>query len=291
MTMNQSLKTSRMVALMLPLLGLLGACATQGPTKEQQQLLDAPSPTQRANEKVLAAIASPIRSPENKARDKARHPSQTLAFFGLQDNFTVLELYPGGGWYTEILAPVLRDNGKLIVSTVDTNGDPEDHQVQGAKAVDALFAAHPEAFDKVGKVIVDGKAPAFGADNSVDMVLVFRSLHGWVGGGIADKMLVAIHKVLKPGGTFGIEGHRGKPGAEPNGGYLAEDMAISLIKSAGFELAEKSEINANPRDTKDHPKGVWNLPPSFAGGDEEREKYAKIGESDRFTLRFVKPAK
>jgi predicted methyltransferase len=293
MKLNITTKTSRTMAVVLPLCGLLGAsaCATTGPSKEEQQLLDAPSPTQRANEKVILAMQSPLRSPENKARDKARHPSQTLAFLGLQDNFTVLELFPGGGWYTEILAPVLRDNGKLIISSADTNGDPESYEVKGAKKMDAFLASHPEAFDKVGKVIVDGKAPNFGADNSVDMVLVFRSLHGWVGAGTADKVLVSIFKVLKPGGTFGIEGHRGKPGTEPAGGYVPEETAINLIKSAGFELAEKSEINANPKDTKDYPKGVWTLPPNFAEGDTDHDKYAKIGESDRFTLRFVKPVK
>lgn len=278
----------------LPLFGgllAISACATTGPSKEEAKLLDQPSPTQNANEKVLAAMAAPHRSPENKARDKYRHPSQTLAFFGLQDNFTVLEMFPGGGWYTEILAPTLRDNGKLLVTSADTNGNPEDYQVKRAKEMDVLFAAHPEVFDKVGKVIIDVKEPKLGENNSVDMVLVFRSLHGWVEGGSADKFLSAIFNVLKPGGAFGIEGHRGNPGTKPGGGYMPEQTAIDLIKAAGFELAEKSEVNANSADTKDYPKGVWTLPPTFAAGDQDRDKYAKIGESDRFTLRFVKPKK
>jgi predicted methyltransferase len=155
--------------------------------------------------------------------------------------------------------------------------------------MEVLFAAHPEVFDKVGKVIIDVKEPKLGENGSVDMVLVFRSLHGWVEGGSADKFLSAIFNVLKPGGTFGIEGHRGNPGTPPGGGYLPEQTAIDLIKAAGFELAEKSEINANSADTKDHPKGVWSLPPTLAGGDQDQDKFTKIGESDRFTLRFVKP--
>ncbi len=266
------------------------ACAT-APTKEEQRLLDTPSPAQAANEKLKTALAAPHRSAENKARDKYRHPLTTLAFFGLQDNHTVLEMFPGPGWYTEVLAPVLRDNGKLLVTSADPNGDPEDYQVKRAKELDALVATHPAVFDNLGKVIIDSKDVKLGAPGTVDMVLVFRSLHGWVQGGTADKILSEIFAVLKPGGTLGIEGHRGKEGTPLDGGYMPESMAIELVKRAGFELAEKAEINANPKDTKDHPKGVWTLPPSYALGDQDREKYTAIGESDRFTLRFVKPAR
>ncbi|MCG5051599.1 MAG: methyltransferase domain-containing protein [Myxococcales bacterium] len=269
----------------------LSACATaSAPSADEQKLLDAPSPTQRANEKALAALSGAHRAAENKARDKYRHPAPTLAFFGLQDDFTVLELWPGGGWYTEILAPVLRDNGKLLVTSADPNGDPEDYQVKRAKELDALFAAHPQVYDKVGKVIIDPKTLSFGSPHSVDMVLAFRSLHNWMGANVADTVLREIYEVLKPGGTFGLVGHRGPPDTEPAGGYVSEAQAIELVKSAGFVLAEKSELNANPLDTKDHPKGVWTLPPNFALGEENRDKYAAIGESDRFTLRFVKPA-
>lgn len=268
---------------------LFGACAST-PSREERALLDAPSPTEAANDKLAAAANAAHRSPENRGRDKYRHPQATLAFLGLQDNFTVLEMYPGGGWYTELLAPVLRERGKLLVTSSDPNGDPESYQVKRAKELDALLTAHPEVFDKVQKVIIDDKNLSLGAPNSVDMVLVFRSLHGWVQGGSADKHLSEIYKVLKPGGIFGIEGHRGKEGQEPAGGYIPEAMAIDLIQSAGFKLDGKSEVNANPNDTKDYAKGVWTLPPNFAEGDKDREKYAAIGESDRFTLRFVKPA-
>ena len=275
---------------LLPLgLLLIGGCASTQ-TKEERALLDAPSPTEAANEKLSAAVTAAHRSPENRARDKYRHPQATLAFFGLQDNFTVLEMYPGGGWYTELLAPVLRERGKLLVTSSDPNGDPESYGVKRAKELDTLLKAHPEVFDEVEKVIIDDKNLSLGAANSVDMVLVFRSLHGWVQGGSADKHLSEIFRVLRPGGIFGIEGHRGKDGKEPAGGYIPETKAIELIQSAGFKLDGKSEVNANPNDTKDYPKGVWTLPPNFAEGDKDREKYAAIGESDRFTLRFVKPA-
>lgn len=267
---------------------ILCACAST-PSKEERALLEAPSPTEAANEKLASAMSAPHRSAENRARDKYRHPQATLAFFGLQDDFTVLEMYPGGGWYTELLAPVLRERGKLLVTSADPNGDPESYGVKRAKELDALLGAHPEVFDKVEKVIIDDKNLKLGAPGSVDMVVVFRSLHGWVNGGSAEKHLAAIFEVLEPGGIFGIVGHRANEGQEPKGGYLPESMVVDLIKSAGFEPAGRSEVNANPNDTKDYPKGVWTLPPNFAEGDVDRDKYAAIGESDRFTLRFVKP--
>ncbi len=249
--------------------------------------------------KVKAALGGAHRLPKEAARDAYRHPSETLTFFGLRDDMTVVELSPGGGWYTAVLAPVLAEKGKLVVVGGDPNGPANDEGAIFAKKLQERFTAHPEAFGKVETRIVRDKEPiVLGAPESADMVVTFRNFHNWfeVGSeGEAAKMLAAISAVLKHGGVLGLTDHRAKPDAPVDAktiedtGYVPEAFVIKTIEAAGFKLAGKSEVNANPRDTKDYPKGVWTLPPTYAMGDQEHAKYEAIGESDRMTLKFVKP--
>jgi predicted methyltransferase len=241
--------------------------------------------------KLKAAIAGNQRADKNRARDVYRHPAETLTFFGLRDDMTVVELWPGGGWYTEILGPVLKEKGKLIVTGGDPNGPPDAPATKRAKEYVDGLAKRADALGKVElAVIAPPEKVELGPPGSVDLVMTFRNLHGWLNGKYADKVFAAAFTVLKPGGVFGLEEHRGNPGQDPKTGYVEEAVAIKLAEAAGFKLVGKSDINANPKDTKDHPEGVWTLPPTFRLGDKDREKYAAIGESDRMTLKFVKPA-
>ncbi|HEX5661698.1 MAG TPA: hypothetical protein VFX59_31120 [Polyangiales bacterium] len=235
---------------------------------------------------ITVAVDGPQRSPENKARDTYRHPEATLEFIGLTPTQHVVELSPGKGWYTEILAPLLRDNGSLTAAV------PTGNYLQPYKD---WLATQPAVYDKV--VVQELTPPeqiSFGPDASADVVVTFRNVHNWVKGGYAPKVFASAFAVLKPGGILGLEEHRAQPGTPaaqaPDSGYVTEESVIALATAAGFVLEGKSEINANPKDTTDHPKGVWTLPPSYALGDQDREKYAAIGESDRMTLRFKKPA-
>ncbi|RYY76528.1 MAG: methyltransferase [Gammaproteobacteria bacterium] len=247
-----------------------------------------------AEDALKTAISGSHRSAENVARDPARHPYETLTFLGIKPNMTVVELSPGGGWYTEILAPYLRNKGNLIAA----GGDPEsssEYARKGAAAFRQKLDANPAVYDKVKVGIFEpGNKYKFAAPNSVDLVLTFRNIHNWAGGG--DEQLTTafkqVYDSLKPGGVFGVVDHRLPANKEANlkSGYLHEAYVIAQIEKAGFKLAEKSEINANPKDTADHKSGVWALPPSFANKDEDRAKYAAIGESDRMTLKFVKPS-
>ena len=227
----------------------------------------------------------PHRSEANRQRDQYRHPVETLSFFGLRDDMNVVELWPGGGWYTEVLAPFLKDKGKLGVTNT----------VKGTKYSDML-KAKPEVFGKVDQRIIDPpKSLNFGPDGSADLVVTFRNIHGWRADDkpYDDKVYAAVYKVLKSGGTFGVEEHRAKPGADPSElkdtGYVSEDWVIKRVQEAGFRFAGKSEVNANPKDTKDYPEGVWTLPPTLRLKDKDKDKYTAIGESDRMTLKFVKP--
>jgi predicted methyltransferase len=234
------------------------------------------------------------RSAENKARDRYRHPVETLTWFGLRDDMTAVELSPGGGWYTEILAPYLRDRGLLYAAGFDPKSEV-DYYRKSAKGFADKLAANPAIY---GKVIVTILQPpgelAIAPEGSADMVLTFRNLHNWVGSGHAKAVLEAVYRTLKPGGVFGVVAHRGDSRVEQDpkaaSGYVNQDYAVALVESAGFELVASAEINANPADTRQHPEGVWTLPPTLALGDVDRDKYAAIGESDRMTLKFVKPA-
>jgi len=267
------------------LLSLIAGClalVSAGASAEQ-------SPAQ--DERLKDVIAGDHRSADNAARDTYRHPYETLTFFGIRPDMTVVEIYPGRGWYTEILAPYLKENGTLYAA--EAPSDPSYEALQRSlEAFDKKLKDAPELYGEVKRTTVttDGDiAPAA----SSDLIVTFRNTHSFMRAGIEDASFAAMYKALKPGGVLGVVQHRGDPKVTQDpkaaSGYVNEDYVIALAKKAGFELAGKSEINANPKDTKDYPKGVWTLPPSFRLGDEDRDKYAAIGESDRMTLKFVKP--
>ncbi len=241
-----------------------------------------------------AILASPHREAANKARDVYRHPKETLDFFGVTPAMTVIEITPGGGWYTEILGPYLRDGGKAIAAIWDDAkpGAPGYYK-RNNDILRAKVAANAAQLDRVELRAFDTKAPSFGAANSADAVVTFRNVHNWTMDGTDAAFFKAFFEVVKPGGVLGVVEHRANPGTTPEAtkasGYLTEDYVIGLATAAGFVLEARDEVNANPKDTKDHPEGVWTLPPSLALKDKDREKYLAIGESDRMTLRFRKP--
>ena len=254
------------------------------------------APATAADATLDAAIAGAWRDPANAARDPYRHPGETLAFFGIRPDMTVVEITPGGGWYAEILAPYLKEHGHYLAAVVDPMAVPEgrgrDYQQKSKDGLEKKFAEAPAQFERATVVTYDPTAPVLGEPGSADLVVTFRNVHNWRGGGQAEGMFKAFHEVLKPGGTLGVVEHRAAADvpADDKSGYVGQDQVIALATAAGFELAESSEINANPLDTKDHPNGVWTLPPGNNHPEEDRAKYQAIGESDRMTLRFVKPA-
>jgi predicted methyltransferase len=243
------------------------------------------------------ALAAEHRGDKHKARDQYRHPKETLQFFGLKPGLRVIEIWPGGGWYTELLAPALRDTGKLVLAVQDeTDMAQPEFEREMVKDYKANLGQHPELYDQAEVVTFNPpKANALGPDGSADLVVTFRNVHNWVEAKGAADAFAAFYKVLKPGGTLGVEEHRAAPGksAEESyeSGYMSEDAVTKFATDAGFTPAGKSEVNANSKDTKDYPKGVWTLPPTLVEGKQDRDKYLAIGESDRMTLRFVKPAK
>jgi predicted methyltransferase len=252
--------------------------------------------TQRAGDPAVdRALAASHRSAENRARDAYRHPRETLQFFGLRADMTVVEVWPGGGWYTEILAPLLQDRGRLYAAHLDPA--TSEYARRTVDDFRAKLAARPDLYAKV--VVTTLAAPPARSEiappGSADLVLTFRNLHNWMMFGWQREAFEAMHAALKPGGVLGVVEHRGDPRRPQDpkaaSGYVHEQYAIQLIESVGFELAGRSEINANSRDAKDYEKGVWTLPPTFAAGARDRERYAAIGESDRFTLKFVKVAR
>ncbi len=232
---------------------------------------------------LRAAIAGPQRSEANKARDKYRHPLKTLTFFGIKPEMTVVEISPGTGWYTEILAPFLKDHGKLYEAVGGGTG---------AKTFEEKLKADPAVY---GQVIVTTLQPPAETEiapaGSADMVLTFRNVHDWIPRGTSEDYFKAFYRALKPGGILGVTDHRADPSQpqdpKAKNGYVRQDYMVQLAERAGFKLAGTSEINANPKDQRDHP--VWNLPPTLRQGDKDRAKYLAIGESDRMTLKFVKP--
>jgi predicted methyltransferase len=241
-----------------------------------------------------AAIAGKHRAPGHAERDAARHPLETLEFFGFKPTQTVLEYGPGEGWYTELLAPALAKRGRLLVTNPDPNGPKDQRQTFYAERTKLFLERLPEAYGKVEPVTIDPKAPKLALDGTVDLVIVARALHGMNNNKQLGAWLAEFHKALKPNGILGIEQHRAAPTANPEEsskqGYLPEAWVIEQVQAAGFKLAGKSELNANPKDTKDYPEGVWALPPTFKRGETDKDKLKAIGESDRMTLKFVKVA-
>ncbi len=228
-------------------------------------------------------------------RDAYRHPVETLTFFGINRSMTVVEIWPGGGWYTEVIAPYLREKGKFYAAHFDPMGERP-------RFIDALAYYQQkleDAPDLYDRVIITPFAPpeemAIAPPASADMVLTFRNVHNWLRAGekAAIDAFKGMFAALKPGGILGVVEHRLRPGAHPPntkvaGGYMTEAYVIELVEAAGFKLDGRSEVNANPADTTNHPKGVWTLPPTFRLKEQDRERYAAIGESDRMTLRFIK---
>ena len=251
------------------------------------------APQGDADPRLQSAIAGTHRSAANRTRDAARHPYETLRFFGLRPEQQVIEVSPGGGWYTEILAPYLRDQGRLFAAHEATD-DANEYRRRSRKNFGDKLARLPEVYDRVVIGLMP-RSPRF-ADiappGGADRVLTFRNVHNWIEAGHLDASLQAFHAVLKPGGVLGIEEHRAPPGKPlawmADNGYVTEELMIGRATAAGFKLQARSEINANPLDTKDHPGGVWSLPPTLSGRDVDRARFVTIGESDRFTHRYVK---
>lgn len=238
---------------------------------------------------IAAAVAAPTRTPASVARDAARHPAETLAFFGVKPGDTIVELWPGGGWYTEILAPLTQSGGGTLYAAAPWE--------RGLNTIRKWQEAKPDAYGavKLAEFPATGAGPKV-PDGSADVVLTFRNVHNWRFGGM-DKTAEAfqqIYAMLKPGGVLGVVDHR-LPEAmdsalEEKSGYMKRSSIVAFAEAAGFKLTGESEVNANPRDTHDYEKGVWSLPPTLTNKDVDREKYVAIGESDRMTLKFVKPA-
>ncbi len=236
---------------------------------------------------IKAAVASPQRNPKNVARDMYRHPVDTLTFFGVRPDETVVEIWPGNGWYAEILAPLLRDHGKYIAALPPGKGHD---------AIVALFAKDPARFGKtVTTTLVTSKTSNIAPAGSADVVLTFRNIHNFlkVGASASAQFFANCYRALKPGGVLGVEDHRLPESApselEISSGYIKRSTIVRLAESAGFKFDGESPINNNPKDDHNHPKGVWTLPPTYALGAIDHAKYEAIGESDRFTLRFIKP--
>jgi predicted methyltransferase len=284
------------ITMKTPLLcALCIAALLAGPAAAQDQPQDVLVPPTSASDYTAAqldqVLAGDWRSPEHRARDAYRHPKATLQFFQLRPDQTVIEITPGGGWYAEVLAPLLRDNGHYVAAEKKPSGDTEARDDDSA--LRKLFAAHPAQFDRATIVSFDPKAPVLGAPSSADRVLTFRNVHNWVMADTAPAMFKAFFTVLKPGGVLGVVDHRADADATlddvKGSGYLPVGYVVKLATDAGFVFDASSEINANPKDDHDHPKGVWTLPPTLQLGDKDKAKYLAIGESDRMTLRFVKP--
>ncbi|MFZ1907398.1 MAG: hypothetical protein WAU56_18615 [Steroidobacteraceae bacterium] len=260
---------------------LLAACATYSSRQSTGEALD-------------GILAGNQRSEANRERDQYRHPKATLLFFGIRPEMSVLEVWPEPGWYTEILAPLLRDKGKYYAGVIAA--EPGNvHITQRLDDYRQKLASRPDLYDRVQVVAF----PLDGSDvvppGTLDMVVTFRNIHNWMARDAAAQAFAALYRALKPGGVLGVTEHRGNPAVpqdpKAKSGYVNEDYAIKLIEAQGFTLVGQSQLNANPKDTKDYQQGVWTLPPTYRLGAKDHDKYAAIGESDRFTLKFVKPLK
>ena len=287
-----------LLAALIP--GLLAACSTTTPvagaaddTGAQAAAAASEAHPVVAADAFDAVLAGAWRDPKNTARDVYRHPRDTLAFFAVGADDTVIEITPGGGWYAEILAPYLRERGHYVAAVWDDAipGQPG-YRYRLNKELRAKFAGNAAVYGTPDVRVFDPKAPVFGPAASADTVLTFRNAHNWVADGNADAYFKAFYDVLKPGGTLGVVDHRAKPGTDletmKKSGYLTEALVIEHARKAGFTLEAQSEVNANPKDTTDHPNGVWTLPPNNNHDPADDARYKAIGESDRMTLRFRK---
>jgi predicted methyltransferase len=297
---HSSLLRVAVPASLAALLAVLSACSRQEPAAQAPAAQTAPA----AEDPLAASVNSESRSAEDKARDQYRHPQEALAFWGLQPGMTILEVQPGGGWWTEILAPYARvTGGKYYATAADLDNPELSEGARKARAdFEARFAAKPEVYGQVQLVNFGARSKPL-PQNTFDFALSARSVHGWMGSGITEKVLQDLYGALKPGGILAIEQHRANPGEQDPkaaSGYVTEAYVIEQAQKAGFELVDRSEINANPADTKDHPFGVWTLPPTkrtrpYSEGPDahdpkfDRTRYDAIGESDRMTLKFRKP--
>jgi predicted methyltransferase len=244
---------------------------------------------------IEKAVAGAHRSDANRARDVHRHPKETLQFFGVRPDSTVVEIWPGGGWYSEILAPLLRERGRYYAAHFHVTEKSPKYMGPARANYLKMLAGKPEVYDRV--IVTALEAPAqteIAPRGTADFVLTFRNVHNWTAARNDEAMFRSFYDALRPGGTLGVVEHRANPGTsleqQIKTGYMTEAYVISLAEKAGFRLAGRSEVNANPKDAKDHPAGVWTLPPTYRLKDQDREKYRAIGESDRMTLKFVKPA-
>ena len=250
------------------------------------------SSRQSTAEGLTVILAGDQRPPEERARDVYRHPKETLLFFGIRPEMKVLEVWPEPGWYTAVIAPLVRVKGKYYAAVIaeDPSSKYITHRLEEYRA---RLAARPEVYDRVSVVTFPDEGGDAVPPGSVDMVLTFRNIHNWMARDHAAQAFASMYRALRPGGVLGVVEHRGNAAVpqdpKAKSGYVNEDYAIKLIEAQGFRLVAKSTVNDNPRDTKDYEQGVWTLPPSYRLGAKDREKYAAIGESDRFTLRFVKP--
>ena len=267
---------------------LIACCLIVASAQPAPLLSAKPSMGAADNRAITAAVGDSRRTPANVARDQFRHPAETLAFFGIRPDMTVVDVLPGSGWYSEILAPMLQEKGRYIAAAAPAG--------RGRDATMAMIAGDPARYGKVVVTSFDPKTPStIAPPGTADAVLIFREVHNFLApdGTIDGRAFADCYAALKPGGVLGIEEHRlpeDRPaGQEGKSGYVKPSTVIRLATAAGFTLAGKSEVNANPKDHADYPGGVWTLPPSLQLKDQDRDRYLAIGESDRMTLKFVKP--
>ncbi len=304
--MSSSTKTSRNAVVRFGPSLLLAACLGVSATASAQAAPAASSAADQPANKLVppisasdftatqidSVLAGSWRNDASRARDTYRHPKATLQFFGVRPDRTVIEITPGGGWYSEVLAPLLHDNGHYIAAVAAAPADAESRRDDSA--LHRKFAADPVHYGNARIASFNPKAPVLGAPASADAVLTFRNVHNWVMADTAPLMFKAFFAVLRPGGVLGVVDHRAADDASlesvKKSGYLPTRDVVKMATDAGFTLDQSSELNANPKDTKDYTEGVWTLPPTLTLGDKDRSKYTAIGESDRMTLRFIKPA-
>ena len=271
----------RLAAVLLIASGLAPYTASIAHAHDVQGLLD-------------TVIQGPHRSEANRARDQYRHPKETLLFFGLQPQMNVVEISPANGWYTEIIAPLLKQSGQYYAAVPALTDDMPEAMKRRDAAYRQMLKAAPALYGEPTIKTYDPAAPVFAPDGTADLVVTFRNVHNWAKAGHTQSMFKGFFQALKPGGVLGVVEHRAKPDTplskQIESGYMTEQFVIEAATTAGFRLDRSSEINSNPLDTKDHPGGVWNLLPNLRGvAESDKPKYRAIGESDRMTLRFVKP--